>query len=56
MVYIRIFCIECRKDKNRDTISIRQNEGSKQKTTPIASTRFFWENSWLYKNIVIQKI
>ena len=20
MVYIRIFCIECRKDKNRDTI------------------------------------
>ena len=34
MKYIRIFCIECRKDKKRDTIFYQTNEGTNKKKYP----------------------
>ena len=34
MKYIRIFCIECRKDKKEIQFSIRQMRGPTKKSTP----------------------
>ena len=58
MVYIRIFCIECRKDKNRDSYNFLSDKmkGANKKLPQSLQLDFFGKILGFTKKIVIQKI